>query len=64
MNNEFLGIQKQTFNLLVLIIILVIFGIVSFNAYMVWTVKAKDKIAMSIDMGADVELNIPFLKTN
>ncbi len=62
MDTEFLGFKKENFNLLLVVLLLVIFGIVSFNAYSVWYVKAKDKIGAGVGMGADIGLDIPFLR--
>ena len=62
MDTEVLGIPRQTFNLLVIVIILVILGIVSFNAYAAWYVNAKDKVNLGFGLGANVGLDIPFLR--
>jgi len=43
------GLDEDTYRLLIFVILLVIFGIVSFNAYMF--VSAKDRISFGVGAG-------------
>ena len=56
------GLTKQNFNLLVIVLLLVILGIVAFNAYAVLYVKAKDRIDVGLGIGAEAGLDIPFIR--
>ena len=64
MDTEIFGIKikKQTFNLLLVVLLFVVIGIVSFNAYSISYIKAKDKISVGLGVGAGVELDLPFLR--
>ena len=57
MNSDFFGMKKQTFNLMLIIILLVILGIVTFNVYAY--ISARKKI--SVGMGADMGIKVPNL---
>ncbi len=59
MDGEFLGIKRQNVTLIIILILLVILGIVSFNAYSVWYVKAQNDFKFGARVGVGMGLKNP-----
>ena len=59
MNTEFLKISQQNLNIFIMVVVLVIFGIVSFNAYSVWYITAQNNIQLGVGLGGSVGLDVP-----
>jgi len=59
MDGEFFGLKRQNATLIIILILLVILGIVSFNAYSVWYVKAQNDIKLGAAVGLGLGLDLP-----
>nr|QBK89236.1 MAG: hypothetical protein LCMiAC02_03310 [Mimivirus LCMiAC02] len=59
MDLEFVGLKRQNVWLIVVVILLVILGIVSFNAYSVWYIKAQNDIKLGAAVGAGLGIDLP-----
>ena len=55
----YMDMFKQNYRMIILVIVLVILGIVSFNAWSLWYINAQKDFKAGVGMGASVGVGMP-----